>query len=78
MKGSDMARSGYVRVKPHVQIGIELVAVDVINKLSKKNISASEAVWILIKEARPDIAERAVKKAREEGYPVPSESGLDQ
>lgn len=73
-----MAKSGYVRVQPHVQIGIELVAVDEIGKRGKKNISASEAVWTLLKQARPDIATRALKKAREEGYPVPSENGLEE
>lgn len=70
-------RSGYMRVKPHVQIAIELLAIDMQNQRRRKSVTASEAIWALITECRSKIASEAVERAKEEGYPVPSDKSGD-
>lgn len=72
---NEKKRSGYVRVKPVTQIAIEIMALDMIDRTKKRDISANDALWDWIVEHDPDIAERAKRKAVEEGY-SPVEAGF--
>ncbi len=67
-----------VRVKPHLQIALEKIAIRAVNTLGKPNLSASEVMWFTVLEAFPEIASESLKEAEEEGYPLPDEKGLDK
>lgn len=66
-------RSGFLRVKAHTQIAVEMMMVALTTRTEHPNTSADTALWDFIVKHDPKMAKEAVKKALSEGHSISDE-----